>query len=138
MKPAMAEHPNVQKIRDAFVALGAGDLTGALKDFAPAGVIHFNRRGPLGGVHMGAENIKVALVADYILTDGTQQYHVQDIFADDRHGVVVLRQTASRPDAAMLDLEGVLLLAFDSEGQVTDIWDLPSDRDVQTRFFEGK
>jgi ketosteroid isomerase-like protein len=134
----MAEHPNVQRIRDSYSALAAGDLTEALKFLAPAGVIHFNRRGPLGRYRMGIENIKAALVTDYMLTAGTQRFHISGIYADDRHGVVVLRETASRPDGATLDLNAVHLLAFDDEGRLNDLWDITSDREAQVRFFEGK
>jgi hypothetical protein len=133
----MAEHPNVQRIRDSYAALAVGDLTAALKYLAPAGVIHFNRRGPIGGAPMGIDNIKSALVSDYRLTAGTQRFHITKIFADDHHGVVVLRETASRPDGATLDLDSVHLLAFDSNGRVHDLWDISSDSQAQARFFAG-
>src|ERR1035441_10145591 len=45
MSATMAEHPNVQRIRDSYSALDAGDLSAAFQYLAPAGVIHYNRRG---------------------------------------------------------------------------------------------
>ncbi len=134
---AVAEHPNIGRIRGAYAALAAGDLTNALKDLAPDGVVHFNGSGPLGGDHMGIDNVKVALVGAFALSAGTQKFQVQRVFADDHHGVVVLRETASRPDGATLDVDEVHILAFDSEGRITDLWDLSSDPEAQVRFFEG-
>jgi uncharacterized protein len=132
----MADHPNVQRIRDSYSALDAGDLSGAFQYLAPAGVIHFNRRGSESRNLMGMEAISTALVKDYTLTAGTQKFHIKSIYANDHFGVVLLRQTASRPDGATLDLDGVHLLAFDSEGRLLDLWDIPSDRDTQAAFFE--
>lgn len=136
MSATMAEHPNVQRIRDSYSALDAGDLSAAFQYLAPAGVIHYNRRGHASRNLMGMDNISTALVKDYILTAGTQKFHITGIYADDHHGVVLLRQTASRPDGATLDLEGAHLLAFDSEGRLHDLWDIPSDREAQSEFFE--
>jgi ketosteroid isomerase-like protein len=138
MTVAMAEHPNVQRIRDTYAALVAGDLTAALKDLAPAGVLHFRGSGPLSGERMGVDNIKAALVGAYQLTAGTRRFDISTIYADDHHGVVVLRETASRPDGAVLDMDEVHIIAFDGEGRITDMWDLPSDPEVHNRFFDGR
>jgi ketosteroid isomerase-like protein len=49
MEVAMAEHPNVQRIRDAYAALAEGDLNEALKDIAPTATFHIGGSGPLSG-----------------------------------------------------------------------------------------
>jgi ketosteroid isomerase-like protein len=134
----MAEHPNVKKIRETYAAFAVGDLTSALKDLAPAGVFHFRGSGPLSGRRMGVDHIKKALVAAYVLTAGTRRFDVTDIYADDRHGVVVMRETASRPDGATLDIDEVHIIAFDDEGRISDLWDLPSDPEAHNRFFDGE
>jgi uncharacterized protein len=134
----MAEHPNVQRIRDAYAAFAAGDLAGALKDLAPDAVFHFNGSGPLSGDHTGFDNISAALIGTFELTAGTQKLDIASVFADDRHGVVVLHETASRPDGATLDVDEVHVLAIDGEGRITDFWDLPTDPDTHDRFFDGQ
>ena len=60
------------------------------------------------------------------------------IYADDQHGVVVMRETATRPDGATLDIDEVHIIAFDSEGRISDLWDLPSDPEAHNRFFDGE
>jgi uncharacterized protein len=134
----MAEHPNVQRIRDAYAAFSAGDLTAALKDLAPNAVFHFNGSGPLSGDHTGLDDISAALIGTFELTAGTQKLDIASVFADDHHGVVVLRETASRPDGATLDIDEVHVLAIDDEGRITDLWDLPTDPAIHDRFFDGE
>ena len=60
--PDLTEHPNVERVRDAYT-------------FEPTG--------------------------------GTQKLEIPGIFADDRHAVVVVHETASRPDGATLDVDEV-------------------------------
>lgn len=134
----MAEHPNVQTIRDAYAAFSAGDLTAALKKLAPNAVFHFNGSGPLSGDHTGVDDISAALIGTFELTAGTQKLDIASVFADDHHGVVVLHETASRPDGATLDIDEVHVLALDDEGRITDLWDLPSDPEAHDRFFDGE
>jgi hypothetical protein len=134
----MAEHPNVQRTRDAYAAFAAGDLGAALKDVAPDGVFHFGGSGPLSGDHRGINDISTALIGTFELTAGTQKLDISAIYGDDKHAVVVMRETASRPDGATLDVDEVHVLGFDSEGRVTDLWDLPSDAEAHDRFFDGK
>lgn len=134
----MAEHPNVQRIRDAYAAFSVGDLTAALKDLAPNAVFHFNGSGPLSGDRTGMDDISAALIGAFELTAGTQKLDIASVFADDHHGVVVLHETASRPDGATLDIDEVHVLALDDEGRITDLWDLPTDPAVHDRFFDGE
>jgi ketosteroid isomerase-like protein len=134
----MAEHRNVEIIRNAYAAFSAGDLETALQQLAPNAVFHFNGSGPLSGDHTGADAISAALIGTFELTAGTQKFEVSSVFADDRHGVVVVHETASRPDGATLDIDEVHVLALDGEGRITDLWDLPTDPDVHDRFFDGK
>jgi ketosteroid isomerase-like protein len=133
----MAEHRNVQRIRDAYAAFAVGDLTAGLKDLAPGAVFHFNGSGPLSGAHTGIEDITAALIGLFELTAGTQKLDISSVFADDHRGVVVLRETASRPDGATLDVDEVHVIAIDDEGRITELWDLPSDPEAHDWFFDG-
>jgi hypothetical protein len=72
------------------------------------------------------------------LTGGTQKLEIHGIFADDQHAVVSLRETASRPDGATLDVEEAHVLTINPEGKVTNLWDLPTDPEAHDRFFDGR
>src|ERR1700722_611328 len=134
----MTEHANAQRTREASAALAAGDLEAALKDLAPDGVFHFGGSGPLSGDHRGSDEISKALIGTFELTGGTQKLDISAIYGDDKHVVAVMRETASRPDGATLDVDEVHVLAFNAEGQLTDLWDLPSDPEAHDDFFDGK
>jgi uncharacterized protein len=134
----MAEHRNVQKIREAYAGLAGGNLPVALQAMAPDAVFHFKGTGPLSGDHQGTEAIAAALVGIFEITAGDLQLVVSSVYADDHHAVVALRETASRPDGATLDVEEVHVLTLDPAGLITEIWDLPEDPDAHDAFFDGK
>ena len=134
----MAEHPNVGRVRDAYAAFAVGDLDAALKDLADDAVFHFGGEGPNSGDHRGRAAIDKALIANFELTGGTQALDIRGIYADDEHAVVVLRETATRPDGATLDIDEVHVLKVDADGKITDLWDLPTDPDVHDGFFDGR
>ena len=135
----MAEHPNVQRVRDAYDAFAAGDLAAALKDLAPDATFHFNGEGEFGGDHTGVDDISQALIGIFTMTGGTQKLDIKSIFADDHHAVVVLHETASRTaDGATLDVDETHVLKLDGEGRITDLWDIPADPEAHDNFFDGK
>jgi ketosteroid isomerase-like protein len=133
----MAEHPNVKKARDAYEAFGNLDLATALKDVAPDAIFHFHGTGPSGGDHQGVDAITAALVDAFETTAGTQKLDISNVFADESHAVLTIHENSSRPDGATLDMDEVHLLSFNSEGQITDLWDIPADPDAHDRFFDG-
>jgi ketosteroid isomerase-like protein len=134
----MAEHPNVARVRDAYAAVATGDLERALADLADDAVFHYNGTGPLSGDHKGREAIEQAFADGFEFTSGSQHFDISSIFADDRHAVVVLRESATRPDGKAIDMDEVHLLAFDLDGRITDFWDLPTDPAEHDRFFDGR
>ena len=134
----MSEHPNVQRIHEAYGAFSAGDLTSALKDFATEGVLYVGGSGPHSGSHLGADAIGSALIGIFEMTAGTQKLEIHSVFADDRRGIVTLRETATRPDGATLDVDEAHLITFDDAGQITNLWDVPSDPEAHDRFFDGR
>lgn len=133
----MAEHPNVQKARNAYEAFANLDLPTAFRDLAPDAVFHFHGTGSAGGDHKGVDAITAALVGAFETTGGTQKLDVSNVFADELHVVLNIHETASRPDGATLDMDEVHLLSFNDKGQITDFWDIPADPDAHDRFFDG-
>lgn len=133
----MTEHVNAQAVRTTYAALSSGDLAAALEGLAPDVVLHFAGTGPLSGDHVGVDAVTALLVGITELTAGTQRIDVSRVFADNRHAVVELRETASRPDGATLDVTEVHVLGLNGEGRITQIWDIPDDPEAHDRFFDG-
>lgn len=134
----MGEHANVARVRDAYAAFAKADLDGALHDLAEGAVFHFRGEGPNSGDHKGRAAIEKALITAFELTGGTQELDIKSVFADDEHAVVILHETATRTDGATLDIDEVHLLAIDTDGKITDLWDVPTDPQVHDAFFDGK
>jgi ketosteroid isomerase-like protein len=134
----MAEHPNVARVRAAYAAFDKSDLNGALADLAVDAVFHFTGDGPNSGDHKGREAIEAALITNFELTGGTQKLDIHTIFADDQHAVVSMRETATRPDGATLDMEEAHILTIDPSGKITNLWDVPNDAEEHDRFFDGR
>src|SRR5262249_24131853 len=97
-----------------------------------------NGEGPNSGGSKGRAATEAVVRSNYELTGGTQKLDIHDIFADDLHAVVSLRETATRTGGATLDMEEAHVLTFDADGKVTNLWDLPVDPEVHDRFFDGR
>jgi ketosteroid isomerase-like protein len=135
----MAEHPNVARIRQAYDLLVAGDLPAVLERFAPDIRFHVGGDGPLSGVQKGRENAAAALVHGFEVSGGTQRFELRNVFADDDHAVVHVRETATRAiDGVTLDVEEVHLFALESDGLIAEIWDIPADPKLHDDFFDGR
>jgi uncharacterized protein len=134
----MGQHSNVARVRDAYAAFANADLNGVLKDLADNAVFHFGGEGPNSGDHKGRAAIEKALIANFELTGGTETLDIKGVFADDHHAVVVLHENATRTDGATLDVDEVHVLAINPAGEITDLWDLPTDPDVHDAFFDGR
>ena len=135
----MAEHPNVARIRQAYATLAAGDLPTVLEQFAPDIVFHVGGDGPLAGVQKGREGATAALVHGFEVSGGTQRFELRNIFADDEHAVAHVRETATRAaDGVTIDVEEVHLFAFDTNGLIAELWDIPADPKTHDDFFDGR
>jgi uncharacterized protein len=134
----MAEHPNVKRLREVYAAFDNADLSGALANLADDAVFHVKGDGPNSGDRKGREAIEAVLIGRYELTGGAHKFEVRDIFADGDHGVVVVRETATRKDGATLDVKESHVFAFNAAGKITKIWDIPTDAEAHDRFFNGR
>lgn len=125
---AMHEHPNGTRIRGLFDAFRSGDVAAIQAAIAPDATWHFpGRRGALAGAHTGHEEILAFLGRVLALTDGTFGLEVEDVLANDRHGVVLFRGHGRRPDGRTLDNPTCLRIRF-AGGRAAEIhefvWDL--------------
>lgn len=135
----MAEHANVTTIRNAYTAFAAGDVAAVLALFSPDLVFHVAGSGPLAGEQKGLDGLQAVLGNGHETTGGTQRFALQHVFADDDHGVVHVRETATRAaDGVVLDVHEVHLLRLDADGLITEFWDIPTDPDVHDAFFDGR
>lgn len=135
----MAQHANVARLRDAYAAFSAGDLPTVLATFSPDLVMHVGGDGPLAGIQKGHEGLAAVIGWGMEVSGATQRFEVQNVFADDHHGIVHVRETATRAsDGKELDVHEVHLVAFDENGLIREFTDIPDDHDIHDGFFDGR
>lgn len=126
-------------LRKGYEAMAAGDLAAVVGMFSPDAVLHVTGPGRFHGDHRGHDEIVATFIGLFEWTGGTLRLEPQDVFADDDHGVVTVRETATRAsDGATLDVRESHLFRIDaSSGLVRDFWDIPatSDREAHDAFF---
>ena len=135
----MAQHANAARLRDGYNAFAAGDIPTTLAMFSPDLVMHVGGDGPLAGVQKGHEGLAAVIGWGMEVSGGTQKFELQNVFADDTHGIVHVRETATRAaDGKELDVHEVHLVAFDENGLIAEFWDIPADHELHDGFFDGR
>lgn len=128
---------NVQLLRRGYEALAAGNPAETVAMFAADAVMHVGGYGPLAGDKVGRGAISQHLQKLGELTAGSLRLDVEEIFADDSHGVVVLTERATRAsDGATLTARETHLMRLDG-GAIVEFWDIPreADREAHDSFF---
>ena len=117
--PSAAAHPNAQRIRDLYEGFLRGDL-GPLDDLLAEDVEwHEAGRNQLSGVHRGRNAVHRVIGRLGELTGGTLRLDVRTVFADDTHGVAVLRVSARRGDHSFDDVHETHVYRF-VDGRVAE------------------
>lgn len=126
-------HPNEDVLRSVYQAMEAKDaeaFMGALADdvrwHAPPG-------NELSGTHEGKQALGQLFGKVQELTGGSFSVEVHDLFANDEHGVGLVRARAQRGDKT-LD-EPVVHVFHLAGGKVTEFWAHPHDAEAFNSFF---
>src|SRR5262245_46278689 len=82
----------------------------------------------------GKENVFMLFGKVAEETDGTFEMTVDDIYADDHHGVVTTRVVAERK-GRRYEWKEVDLFRMTSEGRILEFWGIPEDQDELDSFF---
>ncbi|MGH9187159.1 MAG: nuclear transport factor 2 family protein [Acidimicrobiales bacterium] len=123
------EHPHVTVGRGAYETFAQGDLENVLSAMTDDAVWHACGSGPLSGPHHGKAAIADFFVAGFERTGGTLKVDVDEIFADGRHTVAVVRETATRASDG-LALLGRCTWHVDDDGRLVEAWSIPDDLDA--------
>jgi ketosteroid isomerase-like protein len=121
----MAEHPNVARLREGYVAFGKGDFAGLNELFAEDIVWHVTGRNQLSGDYRGREAVYGMFGRLMQITEGSFRLDTHSILADDEHGVALVRSTAHRGDKS-LETRDTHVFHL-SDGRVTEFWGASTD-----------
>jgi len=130
---AMSEHPNVARLRDGYAAFAKGDFA-ALDDLFGENVRwHEPGHHQLSGTHEGRTAVYNHFRRVFELTDGTFRAEPQVFFADDNHGMALLRVSGSRGDRPF-EVLSTQVLRF-ADGRAVEVWIAHTDPDVMDEAF---
>jgi len=122
----MAEHPNVARIRDGYAAFAKGDFAALNELFAEDLLWHEAGRNQLSGEYRGRDAVYELFGKLMEITGGGFRNDLHAVFADDEHGVALVRMTASRGGkTAITNVAHVFHLR---DGTVTEFWDASTDQ----------
>jgi hypothetical protein len=134
----VAEHPNLSVFRNAEEAR-------ARNEFGPEDLAHIERflREDVKWISswgQGPENREqvVAMFGQFKeMTGGTMQFHLNEVFADDRHALSLVRLTADRPDRPdkHMDEKEVNVFHLDENGQAYEFWGVFQDQAAVNDFW---
>jgi uncharacterized protein len=129
----MSDHPNVQRMRDGYVAFGKGDLA-PLEDLLTEDVVwHVAGRSDLAGTYEGRTAVFEFFGKVMERTEGSFRVEPLTLLADDYFGCAAVRITAHRGDRHLdvMNLQASRL----QDGRVAEFWDTTTDPEASDAFY---
>jgi uncharacterized protein len=129
----MTDHPNVQRMRDGYVAFGKGDLA-ALEDLLTEDIVwHVAGRSELAGTYEGRTAVFEFFGKVMELCEGSLRIEPLTLLADDHYGCAPVRVTAHRGDRHLdvLNIQASRL----QDGRVVEFWDTTTDPEAADAFY---
>ena len=130
----MAEHPNVQRLREGFQAFQTGDMEAVLKFFHEDILWHVPGDNVLSGDYKGHEEVMGFFGRLMQETGGSFKLELHDVLANGQHGVGLVRQSADR-NGKHLELNVAQVFHINDEGRVTEFWGLAEDTRAVDEFW---
>jgi hypothetical protein len=127
-------HPNGQRVIDAMRALNEGDIESVLAAWSDKPLVHWGVDGPRGGDYRDKEGLLALARHVMDASEGTLRIEPLDVLADESHGVLLLRVTATR-EGTPIDMILTMAVKFDEEGKQQEVWFLSNDRKQQQLVF---
>ena len=122
-------HPTEGIIREAYAAFARGDLEGYFSACAEDWNFNVPGKSAIAGTYRGKQGLYELAQKAMATTSGTFQEDVEDVLANDLHGVVVARHRFTR-DSQQQDYRTVHLYEI-RDGKLAACWEHPRD---QTTF----
>ena len=127
-------HPQLEALRKSEEAFANGDVDGALAFYHDDCVLHVPGRHSFAGDYTGKD---VALSLFGSLQERYSPTSVENVayFADDEHGIILMRATAARGDRTFEE-QLVSVLRF-RDGKVSALWVIPFDQAARDEWIEA-
>jgi hypothetical protein len=137
----LAEHPNVARLRRGFEIRTGGEFgpeeMAFLDELFDDDIFwHGSGSGQFSEGAQGKENVFMLFGKVAEETEGTFQMTVDEIYADDIHGVVTTHVVADRKGVHH-EWKEVNVFHLTPEGRIKDFWGIPDDQDKLDEFFNA-
>lgn len=130
-----ARHPNERLLLREYEVRARQDYGQLLELFSDDIVWHVPGRSAISGVYRGKGEVMDYVRRRQALADGTFEIMVEDVLANDRHGVVIASGRATRRGREY-EWRGHGLYRFD-EGKIAECWLLPEDQLLFDEIWSG-
>ena len=130
---AMAEQPDVGRIRVVCAAMAKGDLAALNDVFAEDLVWHDCERNQLSGDYRGSEAVFQYFGKVMDVTEGSLHLDLHSVLADEEHGVALMTISASRGGRSV-EINAVDVMHL-RDGKVAEVWAIPADQYAYDEFI---
>jgi uncharacterized protein len=124
----MPEHPNVERMRQAYDAFAKGELETLRRLWTDDIRWHETGHSELAGTYEGPNAVFAFFGRLFDLTEGTLKVEPRAYLADDNYGAAPGTLTAHRGDRSA-EVLNVHLVRFEN-GLVAEFWDTSTDEDA--------
>jgi uncharacterized protein len=129
----MSEHPNVQRLRDAYTAFGKGDFDVLTQLWADDIRWHEPGSTELSGEYTGPQQVFAMFGRLMEITEGSFRLDVRTVLADDNWGTAVVHLTAHRGERTLDTVSAHIMRIRD--GRVAEFWEASTDQAALDAFF---
>jgi ketosteroid isomerase-like protein len=129
----MAEHPNAQRMREAYETFGAGNVDQMDQYFAKDIKWHVSGGSSLAGDYDGIDGVMEFFGKLMQGSGGTFRLSVHDVLANDEHGAALLEAHAER-EGRTLDQKVVHVFHF-KDGMASEFWGFPENTTRTDEFW---
>ena len=119
-------HPMEGIIREAYAAFARGDLDGYFRACSEDWNFNIAGQGAIAGTYRGKEGLYDLAGKAMAATSSTFQEDVEDVLANDEHGIVLARQRFTR-DGQQQEYRTVHVYEI-RDGKLAACWEHPRDQ----------
>ena len=119
-------HPTEAIIREAYAAFARGDLDGYFRACLEDWNFNIAGQGAIAGTYRGKEGLYDLAGKAMAATSSTFQEDVEDVLANDEHGIVLARQRFTR-DGQQQEYRTVHVYEI-RDGKLAACWEHPRDQ----------
>jgi uncharacterized protein len=121
-------HPMEGIIREAYTAFARGDLDGYFRACSEDWNFNIAGKGAIAGTYRGKQGLYELAQKAMATTSGTFQEDVEDVLANDHHGIVLARHRFTR-DGEQQEYRTVHVYDI-RDGKLFACWEHPQDQAV--------